>query len=196
MVKRFETEMAAMSDVPRHKMASTTKGRRTWIMFVYFTVYWSRCEGTAPPQIAPFRVLEDLLEGQRLSLLCSATMGTPPISFSWTKDGKPVTFLPDTKVALVDDDQQQLKIEKLSSEHVGNYTCSARNAFGSDQMSVSVVLKFRPRWVTSGSSVLTAVAGEALKVDCEAIGHPPPTIKIIKGTFALLNFFNLCYVFQ
>ncbi|XP_022655324.1 Down syndrome cell adhesion molecule-like protein Dscam2 isoform X8 [Varroa destructor] len=162
-------------------MLLQAKIKPSWIVLLIMLKRWIPCLCGAPPQIAPFRVLENLVEGQRLSLMCSVTIGTPPIAFSWTKDSNPVALLPSVKVALVDDDQEQLKIEKLSSDHVGNYTCAAKNAFGSDQMSVSVVLNFRPHWVNNESKVINAVAGEQLKLNCEAIGHPHATIKISKG---------------
>lgn len=155
---------------------------RMWIIIPLFSViHWGCGESAEPPHIAPFRALENLVEGQRLSLLCSATTGTPPISFSWTKNGEPIGTLPDVKVTMADDDTQQLKIERLSPEHVGNYTCSAKNAFGSDQMSASVLLKFKPRWVTSGPTSLNGVAGERIDVDCNATGHPAPAVVIMKG---------------
>lgn len=169
-------------------MLLQAKIKPSWIVLLIMLKRWIPCLCGAPPQIAPFRVLENLVEGQRLSLMCSVTIGTPPIAFSWTKDSNPVALLPSVKVALVDDDQEQLKIEKLSSDHVGNYTCAAKNAFGSDQMSVSVVLNFRPHWVNNESKVINAVAGEQLKLNCEAIGHPHATIKISKGMFVRVVF--------
>lgn len=140
---------------------------------------------SAPPEITPFKLPPDLVEGRRLSLFCSLTIGTPPISFSWAKDGYAVGSLPGIKVFHVDEYQNVLQIENVSVDHVGNYTCSAKNAFGTDQMSVRLALKFKPRWTMSNieqdKKILTAVAGQSLAVDCSAVSYPAPTIKILKG---------------
>lgn len=134
-----------------------------------------------PPQISPFKVLEDLSEGKRVLLLCSASSGTSPISFQWLKDGQSVESLPNIHVAQIGEYQGSLQIENLSAEHVGNYTCSAKNAYGSDQMSVAVLLKFKPRWVNDEAEIKSAVTGDTFKIDCRAIGHPQPIIRITKG---------------
>ncbi|XP_022705498.1 Down syndrome cell adhesion molecule-like protein Dscam2 [Varroa jacobsoni] len=136
---------------------------------------------SVPPQIAPFKVLEDLSEGKRVSLICSVTSGSPPISFSWSKGGRPVGPLTGIKIIHFDEFQDQLQIEKLRSEHVGNYTCNAKNSFGTDQMSVAVALKFKPFWRTEERRRILAVTGEKVQVDCRAVGHPEPTVKIFKG---------------
>lgn len=137
---------------------------------------------SVPPQISPFKVLEDLSEGKRVSLICSVTSGSAPISFSWSKDGRPLGALIGVKIAHIDEFQDQLQIEKLNAEHVGNYTCSARNSLGSDQMSVAVLLKFKPFWLKQERrATVNVVAGEKVEVDCRAMGHPTPTVKIFKS---------------
>ena len=134
----------------------------------------------APPQISPFKVLEDLSEGKRVSLVCSVTSGTAPISFTWLKDGSPVGTLSGVKLVHFDDFQDQLQIESLDANHMGNYSCNAKNAYGSDRMSIQVVLKFSPKWKFEATSV-SAVAGEALDINCEAIGYPQPIVKVSRG---------------
>lgn len=136
---------------------------------------------SVPPQISPFKVADDLSEGQRLSLVCLVTVGTPPISFSWMKDGRPLSSVQGVKVSLYDEDQGQLKIDRLTREHTGNYTCSAKNAFGTDQMSVTVALRFKPRWRNLDDQSAATVAGTEFRLDCRATGHPEPVVKITKG---------------
>ncbi|XP_022705510.1 leucine-rich repeats and immunoglobulin-like domains protein 3 isoform X1 [Varroa jacobsoni] len=144
-------------------------------------ILWHRAECQVPPQISPFKVLEDLSEGKRLSLLCSVASGTPPFSFTWSKNGRPIDSRSDVKIAHYHDFQEQLQIEKLTAEHVANYTCTVTNSLGSDQISVAVALKFKPRWKNvNENQTLTAVAGEKARLDCEAVGHPLPVVKIHK----------------
>ncbi|OQR79153.1 hemicentin-2-like [Tropilaelaps mercedesae] len=136
-----------------------------------------------PPQIAPVKVPENLEEGQRLVIVCIVLKGSQPISFSWRKDNVPLVSSPDMKVMHTDSYQEQLQIEQLNADHVGNYTCGASNAFGSDQMSVAVALKFVPRWMENGDGIQTiiAVQGQSVQLNCSAKGYPTPIIKILRG---------------
>lgn len=118
--------------------------------------------------------------------MCSVRSGTPPISFSWLKDGNAVGSVQGVRIAHIDDFQDQLQIESLSVKHVGNYTCNAKNLYGSDRMVVQVVMKFAPRWISLGthgetSVLVTGVAGGTIQVDCRSNGHPPPVVKVVKG---------------
>lgn len=131
----------------------------------------------------PFKVPEDLSEGNRLSVMCAVTSGTPPISFVWHKDGKPVGDLDGVRIAHMDDFQDVLQIEKLTVDHVGNYTCNAKNMYGADHISVPVVLKFAPRWLRSASEKLSAGFGDVLIVDCAVAGHPVPTLRVFHSEF-------------
>lgn len=132
------------------------------------------------------KISDDLSEGKRLSIMCSVSSGTPPISFSWTKDGKAVGNFAGVKIAHFDDFQDVLQIEKLASNHVGNYTCVAKNMYGADHLSVPVTLKFAPHWsspsIAEGGKI-TAVTGETIEIDCGASGYPTPIINISKGKF-------------
>lgn len=134
-----------------------------------------------PPQVTPARVPEIMEEGQRLAIMCAIFSGSPPISFSWRKDNVQLVSNDEIKINHIDDYQETLVIPRLTSLHVGNYTCSAKNAFGSDQTSVSVVLKYRPRWITESSGRISAAIGEDVTIDCKALGHPLPTVLIVKG---------------
>ena len=134
------------------------------------------------PQISPFKISEDLSEGRRLSLVCSVTLGTPPMSFTWLKDGKSLGDLPNVKLVHLDDFQDQLQIEKLSADHAGNYTCNAKNGYGSDRIAVQVVLKFAPKW-KSNETVVQGVAGGTIRIDCASLGHPKPQLGMFRGEF-------------
>lgn len=136
-----------------------------------------------PPQIVPFKLPDDLEEGQRLIITCAIRKGTPPFVFFWQKNGRPLAETNGTRIVHNDDYQETLKIQTLGGDDVANYTCAVENAFGSDQISVAVLLKFKPRWNVPGkeNSVITGVAGDSIMFDCSAIGYPTPAIRIFKG---------------
>ena len=132
--------------------------------------------------IVPVKAPENLSEGNRLSIMCSVTSGTPPISFVWHKDGRPIGTFPGLRVNHIDDFQDVLQIEKLTADHVGNYTCNAKNMYGSDHITVPVLLSFAPRWLSNETVELKSfVSGEAVSVDCRSAGHPTPVLRITRG---------------
>lgn len=138
-----------------------------------------------PPHLVPVRLPDNLEENQRLAVTCTVAKGSPPIAFTWRKDGEPLHQSSDLKLVHNDDYQETLQIIKLSGVHVGNYTCAVKNAFGADQMSVGIVFKFKPQWKTSpngSGDVVTTVAGTSVELDCVATGHPSPTLRVYSGT--------------
>ncbi|XP_022705506.1 myelin-associated glycoprotein-like isoform X2 [Varroa jacobsoni] len=163
------------------------------LLFGTFCIFYSSftlVHSQAAPEIIRQQIPNDLAEGQRLSVMCSVRSGTPPISFTWRKDGNSVAALPGVKISHIDDFQDLLHIESLSVDHVGNYTCNAKNLYGSGQMFIHVGMNFAPKWIASvpgneQTGLVTAVAGEAVRVDCRASGHPPPIIRLLKGNQVL-----------
>lgn len=137
------------------------------------------------PKLSPVKIVEELTEGQRLSIVCSVVTGATPISFIWHKDGA-TTLQSDIKVE-TKEFRSILEVESLSAKHNGNYTCTAKNVFGSDQISVSVRTNSAPKW-NSVTIKLDGVIGKSLVIDCSASGHPSVSVKILKGElFELSN---------
>ena len=136
---------------------------------------------TIAPQIVPFRLPDDLEEGQRFAVMCAVRKGSLPMTFSWRRNGVPVPQNDEIKVVHNDDYQETLQIMKLSATHIGNYTCAVKNAFGSDQISVGVLLKLRPTWLQPNQQTVNGVAGDSVVLNCGAQGHPPASVKIFRG---------------
>lgn len=133
------------------------------------------------PKIVTVKPLDDVELGQRVNMVCSLKEGTPPISFSWRKDGALIEQNSELRVLHTDEYQETLQITKVSPTHTGNYTCSVKNAFGSDQMSLSVLPRFQPVWMDSAKTSVSGVTGQAVVIDCVARGHPTPSIRVFKG---------------
>ena len=133
------------------------------------------------PEIEPMKQLDDIRIGQRVNVICSLKEGTPPISFSWLKDGLPVQQRSDVKIFHVDEFQETLQIVSVSPDHVGNYSCSAKNSHGSDQSSVRVIPKFGPIWKSSDVKTVYGVVGQTVVIDCAARGQPSPTVSMFQG---------------
>lgn len=114
--------------------------------------------------------------------MCSVSAGTPPISYSWLKDSSAVGTLPNVRIVHTDEYQDNLQIEKLGAEHVGNYTCNAKNLYGSDQMTVQIMIKVSPRWtVNNNIKDVRSVAGNNFSIDCRVTAHPAAVVTFYKG---------------
>lgn len=150
-------------------------------VFAILVVMCGRVFAVAP-QIVPMKPIDNLEEGQRLLLHCGLGKGSPPIAFSWRKDGVPVVTNDKLRIVHNDEFQETLQIQELGVGQIGNYTCIAKNAYGSDQMNVAVVLKFKPKWLSEETkTTVIGVHGQNVTLDCRAIGHPAPSIKVFKG---------------
>ena len=116
-----------------------------------FYTFFSFSYISVPPVLAPFSFGSTissslsnsvLTVGTRTRVLCGLVRGDTPVSFSWLKNGRPltsgrasVTTQPPVTITIVDDFSSLLTISRLERGHAGNYTCLASNEAGSDQFS-------------------------------------------------------------
>ena len=66
-----------------------------------------------------------------VKLSCKAE-GSQPISYKWTKDGKPLSL---QKYEVY---EYRLRIDNIDLSDYGNYTCTASNSFGSISFTYTV----------------------------------------------------------
>lgn len=95
---------------------------------------------SATPKITPFGFPNNVTVGQRGTAICTATEGDQPLNFRWLKNGGD---LRDAKrnVAVTDNaDFSVLKIQSLSLESSGNYTCIVSNLLGSASHSATLTV--------------------------------------------------------
>ena len=182
-VSRGKTRGWARVNMAEH-VGLNMDARYNFLASVLLLVFSCEIVSSEAPQIVPVRIPDVLDEGQRLLIVCAVQKGSLPISFSWRKDNALLMPTQELKLHHFDDYQEQLQILRLSSEHVGNYTCTAKNLHGSDQISVPIVMKFPPRWSAPESAdKINAVAGETVTVNCSVLGHPKPSVLFHKGNF-------------
>ena len=122
-----------------------------------FYTFFSFSYISVPPVLAPFSFGSTistsstsnsiLTVGTRTRVLCGLVRGDTPVSFSWLKNGRPLTGArrrpadhtsvtshdPPVTITIVDDFSSLLTIARLERGHAGNYTCLASNEAGSDQ---------------------------------------------------------------
>ncbi|XP_077485795.1 hemicentin-1-like [Amblyomma americanum] len=90
----------------------------------------SSLEIKVPPSIAPFLFPKNLEVQQRISVMCTISVGERPLRFAWLKDGSALTS-GSKNVRIVDNaEYSTLHIDVLTLDSAGNYTCSVTNKAG------------------------------------------------------------------
>lgn len=104
------------------------------------TVIVSQMTNTrAPARIASFSQIVKKAVGKGLILECVA-VGNPTPRARWFTRDRPVTFSPFYEVT----SSGNLKIHSVEPNLSGNYTCSAKNLFGEDEITYTVVAMKTP----------------------------------------------------
>lgn len=85
------------------------------------------------------------VEGEPLQVALTANGNPSVISYTWTKDGQPVTRSSgDTTKSLdhrISSDGSTLNFTKLTRADAGIYTCEALNSQGSTMINITVVVE-------------------------------------------------------
>lgn len=93
------------------------------------------------PEISPFHFSGALRSGQRISVTCAVTVGSPPFTFTWMKDDTLVEETDTLSIRNIDEYNSNLAITKLGPEHNGNYTCKVSNKAGFATQSNVLLMK-------------------------------------------------------
>jgi hypothetical protein len=92
--------------------------------------------------LSPFHSKDEIREGFAFRLLCHTRSGTKPVFYQWTKNGQTLANSPqsDYKIEIYED-HSQFVIKSVDRNDSGNYSCIARNAFGTDSQSALLIVK-------------------------------------------------------
>ncbi|KAL1425981.1 hypothetical protein MTO96_018689 [Rhipicephalus appendiculatus] len=115
------------------------------------------------PKIQPFQLPARVKAGDKVSATCNLASGTPPVTFSWHKDGSDVTNL-SKDISYGSNIMSVLAIPSASLDSQGNYTCRAANAYGSDSHTVQLKVENAPviQPLVFPSDVVTGVTTKLL----------------------------------
>ncbi|XP_028512626.1 uncharacterized protein LOC110231617 isoform X6 [Exaiptasia diaphana] len=110
-------------------------------------------------------------ENQTATFHCNAH-GYPKPQITWKMvSGKQIDF-GKTRI----DKSGLLEISNVSENDTGNYTCSAKSVLGEDANTVSLLVKFPPRFTEVQKPFQTILQGSTVNLKCAALGYPPPII--------------------
>nr|XP_054925248.1 cell adhesion molecule DSCAML1-like [Dermacentor andersoni] len=94
-----------------------------------------------PPRLHPFAFPKDHPLGQAIAVTCIASQGAQPLHFEWLKDGRPLPVEGRKAISkMVTATVSVLTLLDVGAEDVGNYTCTATNAAGSDGFTAELVV--------------------------------------------------------
>ncbi|KAH7958038.1 hypothetical protein HPB51_027975 [Rhipicephalus microplus] len=126
------------------------------------------------PRFQPFYFPKEHPLLETLVVSCIAIRGTQPVHFAWFKDGRPVDHNGGRTVAQqLSATLSTLTIPQVTAQDVGNYTCRASNAIGSDSYSAELLVTDEPRIQPLAFPPSVAV-GQEVSVTCvAALGRKP-----------------------
>jgi hypothetical protein len=108
---------------------------------VFLTIIFEYHLSDAPKLLA-LSQQNTVSEGVLFRSYCSIQSGTKPLFFQWSKNGQILSNSPQTRYKIENfEDHSFLKILSVIRTDSGNYSCIARNAFGTDSQSTMLLVK-------------------------------------------------------
>ncbi|XP_071041667.1 cell adhesion molecule Dscam1 isoform X12 [Parasteatoda tepidariorum] len=130
--------------------------------------------------IQKFHFEEGIQVGDKTSVLCTAKSSSNIISYSWQKDGEPLSENEEFKFR-IDEEFSVLTIKSVKTNHSGNYTCIATNQQQHfDRYTAELIVKAPPKWLIEPENA-TVLVGSSHSFRCSAHGFPTPQIIWFKG---------------
>ncbi|XP_077496364.1 SPEG neighbor protein-like [Amblyomma americanum] len=94
-----------------------------------------------PPKLHSSGFSSELSLGEDAAATCAVKKGaSAPLSLSWHKEGGREIINTDRVSVVIKASSAMLTIDSVRVEDVGNYTCTARNALGSDTLTVPLLV--------------------------------------------------------
>ena len=106
------------------------------------------CWSTEAPELFPFAVEAPLSVGRSATLVCNAFRGDPPLTLTWSQDGRPISDAAGARVVDAGFRTSVLTIEAVTAGHSGEYTCTATNAVGDASHTARLTVK--GQWAAGG----------------------------------------------
>ncbi|KAH8029779.1 hypothetical protein HPB51_004784 [Rhipicephalus microplus] len=109
---------------------------------------------TAPPKLGELLFPSDVAPGDEVAVICVVKKGSQgPYQITWEKDGEGLSGTgTDARVSVspLSAVSVTLRIANLRADDVGNYSCTARNRFGSDSVTAQLVVHAPPKLKSTG----------------------------------------------
>ncbi|XP_077571540.1 hemicentin-1 [Stigmatopora nigra] len=132
-----------------------------------------------PPGVDHVEPVEPVtvVQGSLVTLTCEAR-GIPPPTLTWMKDNQPLSL---HRNLLLDGQETRLQLPDVAPSDAGLYSCVASNQAGSSTKSFNLTVLEPPKISRTGNTEeLTIAINSPLKLECSAVGVPPPTLSWLK----------------
>lgn len=98
------------------------------------------------PQIVPFSAGEDPINaGEVVSFQCTILKGDSPISIYWLFNASEIESSDEVIISKIGKKISTLSIESARADHVGEYTCVAKNAAGATNFTTQLLINGSPQ---------------------------------------------------
>lgn len=112
------------------------------LFFLLISNISKHCWARIAPKIAIIHLKEQQNYGAKLKIPCFVSEGNGPFVFEWQKNGQSIFSNRSDRYRIdSSEDSSSLTIFALNQFDSGNYTCLARNEFGSDSQTNSIAVK-------------------------------------------------------
>lgn len=102
--------------------------------------FFSDVLSTDAPILNSLYVPRNIAVGDMTEINCSIKRGTLPVQFKWFHNGKEIQSHSKYKITS-SEVGSHFFIGKIQATDIGNFTCTASNAFGSDSATGSVTME-------------------------------------------------------
>lgn len=93
-----------------------------------------------PPVLNPLLIPPNIAIGDITEISCTVKRGSQPITFKWLHNGKDIRA--NTKYKTMNSKtSSHFSIGEIQAEDIGNFTCVAHNAFGTDSKTEIVFME-------------------------------------------------------
>lgn len=92
------------------------------------------------PTLNSLFVPRNIAIGDITEIICTIKRGTLPVEFTWIHNGKKVNSHSKYKIT-TSDTNSHFFIGKIQASDIGNFTCTAKNAFGTDSKTESLFME-------------------------------------------------------
>ncbi|CAB3363288.1 Hypothetical predicted protein [Cloeon dipterum] len=119
------------------------------------------------PQIMPFSFGDETINaGDVVSVTCTVAKGDSPITISWFFNGTEIESTDDITISKISRKISSLSIDSARADHMGEYTCVAKNAAGASNFSTMLHIQVLPQIIPFSAGEDTINAGDAVSLQC------------------------------
>ncbi|XP_035702855.1 Down syndrome cell adhesion molecule-like protein Dscam2 isoform X2 [Folsomia candida] len=148
-----------------------------------------------PPTVVPFSFPREVKEGEKIFVTCVVSQGDAPMRLQWLKNAQvvgdttasprkenksgvkhPSDLRSDLSIHRIgDSDALVLQITHVKFEHGSNWTCKAKNPFGTQEYTQQLVVHVPPKWTLEPKDA-EFTSNSQIVLDCNSEGYPAPVM--------------------